>query len=527
MGFQEILSKRPPATCVLWVDEAELCLQLEAESAAKDSLAAAPLSEPWNPSGVSLHSAEARSLLASAMERLVRRAGRYRFAVRLVLGDALCVTRVTTGEGRVVQQELRDIELRSQLYLSLGLGDKLTGQLQIADGVDQVYAVTAIVNRLTLQTIFDAARDASLNVESIEPASLSLTRAIGTLGLDAHMPVLRISFDKRRCDVAITRGGRLMLSYRVSGWKNVGEAGEVVCSHLARLKRFCERYRLVDRAELKSVLLLGADEDVAALRARLLQQDRELEIHDDACELFGASSGIGGGATVDRDGPSAMVRLALLGTLRQRSPRSEADEDGLLPAPDLLQQIEALQPKSMFSRLNRGLWPTYAAAGLMFVVAAVQWYQSSRMSHIRDDLDSLSSDVAAVDAEVQTWEQKAEWVRKIEAVDRTVRRVDWQRLIAGCAECLPPSVRLDSFQLAQGERLVLKGVMLGDDQTYAIVSSLKTLPLVRNVSIESISSNTRQSNPEFQFDIRCEIHTGVENDPAAPAGRLVAAPTGL
>ncbi len=488
-----MITKKNQKTVALWLDEYELHLFVGKED--EFDQGSRLKSVVWNAERLPMTSADAQKKLVDALTEVMRHSGQHRTPVRLCLGDSMCVTRVSTGDSHRVQREVDDIQNRSQLYLSLGLGDKLTGQVRLSDPSGSEYALTSIVSQRVIQQIYSACRAASVRLASVEPVTLSVTRAIGKLGLDAKQPVLQIFTDDNRCDLAISCQGRLMLSYRVGGWKNIEDAAGLVASHMARLKRFCERYRVVDNAKLENVLLFGSDESVQVFHDKLIVHDPDFKTVANAKDVIRQSQ------TTPCDGDvSAIVQLAMMGAFAQQ----EHDPD-VIPVPDLLQRLEALQPRSPFHRYVSAFWP--AAAALVTIVAlwSFSWVQERRLSEMRIFLQDLTEQVREAETQLAGEEQKQEWLRRMQAVDRTIQRNDWRALVSSTARCLPENAKLENITISSATKLSLKGTMADEDRSYEMISSLKTLPLISNVSVESISSMDSRGVDQMQFDVRCEI----------------------
>ncbi len=494
-------------TISLWLDENNLYL-----SRRENGLSSLPTIETlrWNDNQLTLHNPEARDALATALNEIGKRLNVHRIPVRLCLGDGMCVTRVITGEPTRVQKELESVHDRSQLYLSLGFGEKLTGQVRISDDDGQEYALTSIVNLQTIQTIYDACRDASIKLASIEPVTLSVTRAVGKLKADYALPLLHIFIDQNRCDLAITLQGRLMLSYRVGGWKTIPDAATLVADLMTRLRRFCERYRVVENAKLETILLFGSDEHVSVFKESLSSYDATLQVVENANHWLSESDDVTD--LVSTDEIPAIVRIALHGA------DSQAPEDSsILPVPDLLAGLLEQQPNSLFNQVVYNFWPSVIAACLMVAITMASWLQSSRLQVTTNILNDLTLRVNQAEIELSEWERQKNWLDRLDAVDQTIYRNDWQQLISSCAKCLPSNSRLESIALFEGRRIVLKGTMAEEDRTYEFISTLATLPMIQKVSVESVSSLSSRSAGRLQFDIRCELKSAE----SVAEGRLV------
>ena len=448
--------------------------------------------ENWNPDQLNLQSVDATHLLASSLTKLSKQYQLNRTDVRLCLDDALCVTRVVTGDGDSVQKELDAIQVRSQLYISLGLGEKLTGNLRETTDGQLEYALTSIVNLRTMQAIYDGFATARIRLESIEPVTLSTTRGIGLLGADKDKPVLLVSIDKNRCDLAITRSGRLMLSYRISGTVSPAAIAEQILSHMTRLRRFCQRVRSQQGSSLDQIYILG-DFVLAAQLSEILRKSRdriqvtELDLPED---IQSACS----------DEIPREVGMALWASHQWNKDRKD-----LLPAPDILDQLNRLQHEPMFNRIVKNFYPAAIAAGLIVLVSLMylnDWYQVAAM---QTKLDTVSAEVSVAEDELVTWDSKQRLVASYQQLQKQTTSIKLDELVRKIAPCLPLNTRLDSLSLNDDKTLSLRGTMIAGDLTYELLLALKQLPEISQVSLESVNAVGDARENQILFDIRCQL----------------------
>ena len=471
----------------LWLDQQELFLGL---SNAEGRFTVHR--ETWNPERISLQSPEAADRLTIALVSIAKQYHLHRRDIRLCLDDAWCVTRVVTGDSEYVQRELEAIQVRSQLYISLGLGEKLTGNLRETTEGQLEYALTSIVNLRTMQVIYNAMEAARIRLESIEPVTLSITRGVGLLGADKDHPILFVSVDKNRCDLAITRSGRLMLSYRISGAIQPQAIADQVLSHMTRLRRFCQRVRSQQGASLEEIYILG-DRSIADPLSEILKgaSDRirvaNLGVPDSihSPTLF--------------DVPNE-VSMALWAARQWNEERSD-----LLPAPDLLSQLRNLQREPLTKRFLRSFYPVAIAAGLILMVSMMYLNDYRRLASLQSRLDSVSAEVSIAEDELSNWDAKQRLVSSYRSLreQTVVTRLD--ELIHAIAPCLPLNTRLDSLSLNDDKTLSLRGTMIASDQTYEMLLALKQIPQINQVSLESVNAVGDAREKQLQFDVRCRL----------------------
>ena len=446
----------------------------------------------WNPSRFDMQATEASDQLTAALVGISKQFSLNRMNVRLCLDDGLCVTRVVTGDPEEVARELDAIRNRSQLYLSLGLGEKLTGSLSVIRENQSEYALTSIVNQRTLQAIYGAITNARLKLVSIEPVTLSVTRAIGLLGLDKDEPVLFVSIDDNRCDLAITRSGQLMLSYRISGVKKPADIAMQIESNLTRLRRFCERVRGQGDSILQSIYIFGDPKCVEALSNSMKSAQSKIHV---------ASVAIPESIRVKAtEETSPVVVLALWAASQWNENRKDC-----LPAPDLLAQLQQLQRKSLPERLVKHFFPSAIAAGLMMVVCGLYLNDYRKLAAKKRECASITSNVSIAESEIAEWESKQRLIGAYERLDGELAATSWTQLIVDLAPCLPDNARLDNLSLNDDRTVTLRGTMVARDQTYEMLAAIKQLPNVVDVSLESVNSVGSSSQIQFQFEVKFQM----------------------
>ncbi len=468
--------------------------------------------ETWNPERLSVQSPEAAERLTSSLIAISKQFQLHRFDVRLCIDDALCVTRVVTGDCDAVQRELEAIQVRSQLYISLGLGEKLTGNLRETTAGQLEYALTSIVNLQTMQVLFNAITAARVRLDSIEPVTLSTTRGVGLLGADKDRPVLLVSVDKNRCDLAITRSGRLMLSYRISGAVLPQAIADQILSHMTRLRRFCQRVRSQQGSSLEQIYILG-DRSIADPLAEILgnAKDRiqvaKLEVPDSI-------------HSPNMSGVPSEVSMALWAALQWNEERKD-----LLPSPDLLQELQKLQHEPLVQRLIKNFYPVAISAGLILIVSLMYWNDWRRLAAMKSKLDSVSAEVSIAEEELSDWEAKQRLITNYQYLreQTVITRLD--ELIQSVAPCLPPNTRLESLTLNDDKSLSLRGTMIAGDQTYEMLLALKLLPEIKQVSLESVNAVGDARENQIQFDIRCKLAQPARGAPDQK--HLIKAPIGV
>ncbi len=470
----------------LWLDQHELYLGL--------SIAGrfAVYRAIWNPERHPVQTQEAAELLSSTLIALSKKHQLHRYDVRMCLDDALCVTRVVTGDSESVQRELDAIQVRSQLYISLGLGEKLTGNLREATEGQLEYALTSVVNQRTIQVLYNAISAARIRLESIEPVTLSTTRGVGLLGADKDQPILLVSVDKNRCDLAITRSGRLMLSYRISGAVLPQAIADQILSHMTRLRRFCQRVRSQTGSSLERIYILGDPSIADPLKQILGSATDRIQV-----ATLEIPSSIYSGDSVDIP---TEVSMGLWAAVQWNDHRTD-----LLPPPDLLQQLKKLQHDPLAKRVIKNFYPVAIAAGLILMVSLMHWNDWRHLAAMKSKLDTVTAEVSIAEEELTHWEAKQTLIKNYRLLRAQTDNTRIDELILAVAPCLPPHTRLESVALNDDRSLSLRGIMVAGDQTYEMLMALKVLPQISQVSLESVNAMGDARENQIQFDVRCKL----------------------
>lgn len=142
----------------------------------------------WRKEAKSLHSEQGIVELTEAFRTLVTEERLAGAKVRIALGGEFCVTRVITGPTEDVRREFAELEERSLRYLTLGPGTKaLAGNIQQLDARHQ-HALLAVANQHTLDDLIQIGEKVNLQIESIEPSLIALSRAQRTCVTLARTP---------------------------------------------------------------------------------------------------------------------------------------------------------------------------------------------------------------------------------------------------------------------------------------------------------------------------------------------------
>jgi hypothetical protein len=483
-------------TAVIWLDRETLVLGLPSEA---NQISVYTVD--WNSEKLNLESLEAVQKLTGSLSTLAKQHNLTKFTIRLCLADSLAVTRVVTGDLDSVEIELEQLKVRSQLYISLGLGKKLTGNYQTKLDHQTEYALTTIVNQRMLQAIYGAFLSAKLSIESIEPMAISLTNAFGLLGLDSDRPVLYGSIHENHCDLGISRSGRLMLAYPISGFKEPGEVANQIKSNLVRLQRFCQRVRGQENRPLETIYLFGESESIQKLTSSLKLNETPIQV---------VSMSLPDGLKFEKaEGISDAILVALWSAIS-----CKRDSGSAPPVPDLLEQLQLLQSKPLSQRLVTHFAPTIAASFLILATLGLTFIDHRYVVSKKLQSEATIAEAAAYEFELEEWEAKKHFVESYRILDEQLRDSSWKELVGQIAPCLPSNARLEALTVSDDSTISLRGSMFKEDTTYEMLSALKQLPAIAEVSLESVNTNGDLTK-KLQFEVKCRLFKS--KSPATPS----------
>src|SRR6476660_9950190 len=222
----------------------------------------------WRKDADSLHTDKGVVELTDAFRTLVSEERLAGARVRIALGGEYCATRVITGPTDDVRREFAELEERSLRYLTLGPGPKaLAGSTQQLDARHQ-HALLAVANQRTLDQLMQIADSVGLQIESIEPSLIALSRTQEHLKNACQEACILIQLDEDVAELGICHRGRLLLDYRPGGHTNAENVASLVAQHLSRLQRYVQRYHSYLDAPIRHVYLAGNADAVARARKK-------------------------------------------------------------------------------------------------------------------------------------------------------------------------------------------------------------------------------------------------------------------
>jgi len=374
----------------------------------------------------------------------------------------------------------------------LGPGEKVTVSRSQPLDARHHYAVAAVCNKQTLNTIHEAATRVGLNIDSIEPALVSSSRAIGRLDDVPDDPCLLIHMDQSAVELGVCHGGSLLLDYRPGGRTNTEELMELVRTHLSRLQRHVGRQLHQPPPQLNRIYLCGEKEAV-----------------DRAYPVFSAS----GQFEVEKVDPARIQATwefaeamedsatvpALGALLSTYLPHGEQD------VPNFMEHIIASTREPIKPILTRSLMPIAAVLLVAATIFGFNFRKQQRVDGLQEQLDSLV-EVQARDRELRL--QKGAAMAKLVQLGGLAKglpSLPAHEVVARIGHCMPTDVWLGKLVVADMQSVSLQGSSLLEDFVFDFVNWLDQAPGFEDVALRSTRPGQSASGPSTDFNVELNL----------------------
>ena len=446
----------------------------------------------WRIEATSLHTDRGEQELTSAFRSLISDERLAGAKVRIALGGDFCVTRVITGPTDEVRREFAELEERSLRYLTLGPGRKaLASSVQQLDARHQ-YALLAVANQRTLDLLMRIAEAVNLQIESIEPSLIALSRAQAHLRASCQEACLMIQLDEDVAELGISHKGRLLLDYRPGGNTNAENVVDVVAQHRSRLQRYLERYHSYLNTTLKHVYLAG-DPDAVARAARRFAKLSEFQVHvlePGDCDMQWQHVNAAPGTNL----------AAAIGTAMALY-QSNTDEQG----PNLIASTLAQLREPMRPILLRSLMPLAAVLLVAAAVLSLHLKQKVEIHTLRAELNALApARVRATELRLNLLAASTK-LTQLEGLARRLPQPDWQGILLRISQSMPDDVWLDRITFQNGRTAAIAGASYTDGGVYDFVGYLKQVPDVTEIALESTGVGQNPTGPTTNFNLRLTL----------------------
>jgi len=445
----------------------------------------------WRHEAPSLYSETGRKELTAGFLELAELHELQGARLQIVLSGEFCVTRTFHGSIDQVRSELRELEQRSRLYLSLGPGEKVVvSNTQSLDARHQ-RAVAAVCNEDTLESIRLAAAEAETKIESIEPALVSISRAIGRLENAPEKPSLLLNLDQTTIEIGVCHQGQLLLDYRPGGRSAVDGLVELVEHHQGRLERHCGRQLGEASPSLELIYLCGDPSAIEAAEAEFGESSgfQLKHIHPNA---------IRGTWKLEQKLDQSISIPALGGLLATYLPPDRRD------APDFVEHLLARTREPVRKVLLRSAAPLAAVLLVALSLGLVNGSGRRSVASLEAEVGILAPDLVrarelrlkllATDSKLLQMEKLASQLQAVPAHE-VVRRL---------AHCMPDDVWLRNLELVDMQTIQLAGTSFLQQGVHDFVQWLEEAPGFTEVALQGTqrSGSTAQT---IDFDVKLNL----------------------
>ena len=446
---------------------------------------------PWRREATELATPLGVAELAAALRDAAKQLGAAGSAVHIVLASEYCVIRAVRGSAEQVRGELKHLEQRSRLYLSLGPGPKAVVHHAVEIDARRQYALSLIANQAVLDAIQEAADSANLMLAGVEAALTCVNRALPRLGELADAPVLFVHARAGVATIAVFHRGRLLLDYRPGARLSAEEITERLVTHRNRLQRHAARQG--DTAEeLAEVLVEGSSAELEKLASGLIWQGAFRVRQAEAIRVAGPWR-------IARGAEESLTLAVLGGVIGRLAPEATRD------APDLLEHILERTRVPLRPILVRSALPL---AGVVLAAAALAGfnlrYERRAAALERQTVELAPAVQHARELQLQLLRSREKLVH-LEALAKQLNGRTGGDLVRRLGGCLPNDVWLERLEMTDARTIALRGASFLEAGVYDFVRWLEEAPDVEETALKGTSPGSSAAGPLTNFDVELTL----------------------
>lgn len=447
---------------------------------------------PWREEAQVLNSEKGLQEVSRALSKLEEQESLVGVPIHIVLGGAYCVTKALRGTNEDVKNELAQIEQRSRLYLSLGPGEKVTVKHKQALNARHEHAIAAVCNKNTLDTIVKAAAGVGLSIDSIEPALVSSTRAVGRLEKVPDEPYLLIHLDRTSVELGICYQGSLLLDYHPGGRKNPKEVVDLIRTHKSRLQRHVGRLLHETPPSLKRVFLCGEKTAVEEAFKAFEKSTAFDAVKIDPLQIQATW-------IIDKASSDELAIPALGALLCSYLEPSQRD------APNFMEHVIASTQEPIKPVLIASLLPTAAVLLITIGLAVLNWHRQSKIDELQNQVDSLATaQLQARELRLKQGAAEAK-VAQLRALKSSMRSLATNEIVERIGHCMPSDVWLSRLVIDDMQAVQLTGASYLEAGVFDFVRWLEQAPGFQDVALHSTQPGRTSAGPAIDFDIELSL----------------------
>lgn len=449
------------------------------------------LEEQWQDGSHKIFSDEGKQGLKLAIRRVLSKVPRMVDEVYIALSGEYCVTRVVSDTNENVQHEVREIESRSSLYLSLGHGSKVVAGNILQQDPRHQHATVSVVHRQTIEAILEVTKFLNLKVISVEPAVISLCRLLGGMGLDRHAPVLLVCPGQSGVEIAISYLGRLFLSYRPAGVRDENEIAEIIVHHQQRLHRYCRRHARLMQESIQAVYLSGEPARTDSIRKQLGERI-ELPVRSlDSVENDNQVS------KLVQTMPIAHYPAAGAGLLAIR--------EFATPGPNLMERLRSDHDENLLSLALRVVGPLAAVIVLAVAIwgyLIIQRWNLQDNERLAAELEPTHRESIVLQGVMTQGRETLNMHKKISQLLPERNMANWLRQISSN---VPEDAWLVSVAMDKQGDLTVEGNATNESSVFNYADNLRKLEFLNRATVDGAIPSNTTSGPAIKFTIHCDI----------------------
>jgi Tfp pilus assembly protein PilN len=453
----------------------------------------------WRKESTTLYSELGAQELAEAVGKLVAEERLAGAQVHIALSGEFCVTRVVIGSTEDVRRELAELEERSHRYLTLGPGPKtIAGSVQQLDARHQ-HAMLTVANQKTLDAILRMAEAVGIQIATIEPSLIALSRAQALIGAATEEACLVVELNDGGAELGICHNGRLLLDYRPGGRTNATNVADVIAQHLTRVQRYLDRHHGYLKSPIRQVYLAG-DADAVAQAQKQFARFKQFEAAPiNPGQLIALWRHV-----AQSPGPelAAALGTALIDYQTDASERT----------PNLMERILSESREPMRPILIRSLLPLAAVLLVAMGLFALLQRERSETAVLQaqiDELEPLRAEARETQLTLTISEHKLVQLKQLES---RLPKPNWGRLLTRIAQSMPDDVWLESLLVQDAHAAKLTGASYADGGVYDFVGYLKQVPDIAQIALEGTGTGHSQTGPTTSFELQLSLSR--ESNPA-------------
>jgi Tfp pilus assembly protein PilN len=446
----------------------------------------------WRKEAPSLHTEAGARELTEAFQLLVAEEHLAGANTRIALNGEFCVTRVVTGPTEQVRRELGELEERSNQYLLLGPGEKVTAECSQQLDARHEHALLSVASQNVLHLLVGISASVGIKTKTIEQSLVALSRAQARLAGGVQEACLIIQLDEGEAELGVCHQGRLLLDYRPGGHADADNIAEIVAEHLGRVQRYLSRQHGNLNQTLRHVYLNG-EPDVVQRASRHFAALKQFEVH-----IFEPGQ-LDLKWEYASDAPNSEY-AAVIGSVL-----ACYDPDAAGQTPNLVERVLDASRKPLRPFLLRASIPVAAALLVALALAVMSAREHIAGGQLQAKLASFAPICLHADElKLQLLATEAK-LKQLHTLDSKLPKPKWGELLQHIAQSMPDDVWLDRISFRDSKNASLSGASYTDSGVYDFVSYLKQVPQIAQIDLAGTGVGHTPTGPSTSFDLELSL----------------------